>query len=678
MNWTVTASRLGILIFLGLSVLACDNDRRSVGLFSVDQRAQISGFQADLPAQILQIWENDALPETQPLSEKIPKACDDNVLCEVAAQWFQSHDEQRVLVSENFAIGPNASALVEHLSRIHAHALPRQLFAVDEIEALLHELATIPARDHWEAQLVLNEELLDAAGAHFRAIHRRHSVEVGELVEWLADADDPALRQLRSDLLEDRASRVAQADSLEWLLTLAWLRYADIQRASNVEYWDEATLLEAGIVVVHPDAPVSEDEEEVVTMPKTIEAWRVGTDPDLVEAAKNGLRQRSLTNYVNELESDNFEEVLAALEPPFEQYAALKQSFADYLELASKGGWLTDLEFERPLRVGQSHAEIPRLRERLRAEGFEVEESESLVFDAGLSSALKHYQFTHQLEESGRLQESVVRSLNRSVETRIAELAVAMQDWRQVPMAREFDGYRIQVNIPDFHAEVWDGDELLSRFRVVVGRYSRDGSEVETKTPLFSDRLSTIVLNPFWNVPQSIATHDLLPKAEEDPEFFELNNYEVRQIGHRTFIRQRPGPGNALGAVKFLFPNEFAVYMHDTPTKHLFGRHIRAFSYGCIRVQNPMNFAEMLIQRDKGWSLRETKRYIERAYARTDDEIYIQLASPVPVHLYYVAVNVVDGVPHFLADIYRTLGERVAENESYVEEWLQAVEAVLP
>jgi len=668
-KWTVFAAQLALLASLSTAIVACGKGESNM-IFSVNQQAHVESLVPTLPASVVELWR-DELPASTPESviEARPERCPE-LACKVAETWLKEQGGQRVLVEADYALSPAAEALMSLLSELHLHALPRDRFQVDAIEAHWEHLQKRWDDADWAAQIQIEEPLVVAAGLHFREQSRREPADPEGVARWFALSDHVELQRLREDFRHANDALEKEANALEWLLTVAWLEYVDIMHGSNIHYWDKDTLFEVGLIVVDPDHVVSEDEEEVVTMPKTTTASRAGVADEEVQRMTDLLRVRRMKEELQQLTTSTLKERAAALEPPFEHYAALKAAFADYLELAEAGGWVTDLAIEREIRPGQRHAEMPRLRERLRAEGFEIESSDSTVFDAKLVAAIKDYQFTHQLDENGRLTAPTVNSLNRSVETRLGEIAVAMQGWRLNPIGRDHNGYRIEINVPDFHAEVWDGEELLTRFRVVVGRFSREGATVTTKTPLFSDMLSRIVLNPYWNVPQSIVIHELLPKEAEEPGYLESQNYEVRERGSRTFIRQRPGPGNALGRVKFLFPNEYAVYMHDTPSKSLFGRSIRAFSHGCIRVQEPMDLAELLISRDRGWTIRETKTFINRAFRRNDGESYVNLEHEVPVHLYYVGVNVVEGRPHFLADIYRELGESIVENEAYVAEWL--------
>lgn len=668
--------RSAALFLLVLGLAACRGDGTGGGWFSVDQREALAEFEATLPARLIERWSAAPLPEETQLAAVEPADCP-AIYCELLREWYAARGHERALVGAGDALTTSGAQLLDLLGELHLHALPRADYYVDEIEALRSELRGIVEAEAQEAPPQIDEALLVEAAQYFHALDRRRAVSEEAALAWLDAQETPELVARREGLWAHHAQREHLANQLEWHMAIAWLAYADTQRARNVHYWDEPTLVMAGVVVIDPEAPVTEGEAEAHTLPKTIAAERTGVAPELLEDRRKVLRVRRLQTYVDALDSDAIGELGRSLDPPFEQYAELRASLARYLAFARAGGWETELEIPRALRRGMRADVLPRVRARLQAEGYITASNDELEdptrFDATLDAAIRDYQRTHQFDENGRLTANVLASMNRSVETRIAEIAVALEDWRMNPMGRDYAGYRIEINVPDFHAEVWDGDTRLSRFRVVVGRYSRDGAVVETKTPLFSDRLSRVVFNPYWYIPQSIMHHEIFPQMEEDPEFLEANNYELRELGNFTYIRQLPGPGNALGEVKFLFPNEYAVYMHDTPTKHLFGRSTRAFSHGCIRVQDPMDFAELLLSRDRDWTVEQARYFIRREQRRREGEIEVELRAPVPVHIRYMGVNVVDGAPHFLADVYRTLGDRVDAQLVHVEEWTRAV-----
>jgi murein L,D-transpeptidase YcbB/YkuD len=211
-----------------------------------------------------------------------------------------------------------------------------------------------------------------------------------------------------------------------------------------------------------------------------------------------------------------------------------------------------------------------------------------------------------------------------------------MERWRWEP--REFGSRYIYVNIPEFLVRVIDNGRLAHEERIVTG-------SPQHRTPIFSDEMEYVVFNPYWNVPESIMLKEILPAARRNPEFFARNHLEVVWQGKRTVdpymvdwqevnptkvsLRQPPGPSNALGQIKFLFPNKHSVYMHDTPTKKLFNESVRAFSHGCMRVRNPVRFAEVLLG-EQGWSPAKVRQAID-----TTEDYQVTLDRKVPVHIMY-------------------------------------------
>ena len=252
---------------------------------------------------------------------------------------------------------------------------------------------------------------------------------------------------------------------------------------------------------------------------------------------------------------------------------------------------------------------------------------------------------------------------------RIKQVELNMERWRWLP--RERTATRIVVNIPAFRLDVWEGDAVALSMRVVVGKK-------ETPTPIFIDTLTHVVFSPYWNVPSTIAKDETLPSALRDPSFLRRTNMEVLddkgavvdagsidldRAGDYRF-RQRPGKGNALGLVKFMFPNEFNVYLHDTPADSLFARATRSFSHGCVRVEQPQALAEYLLKDRPEWT---GEKIVEAMHA--GEERTVKLREPVPVYIGYWTVDISpDGKAAFLPDVYgldarqaAALNERVVQ-----------------
>lgn len=220
----------------------------------------------------------------------------------------------------------------------------------------------------------------------------------------------------------------------------------------------------------------------------------------------------------------------------------------------------------------------------------------------------------------------------------LAEIIANMERWRWLPSDLGPD--RIEVNLPEYTARVFRKGQLVYSTRVIIGKRS-------TPTPLFSNQMVYLIVNPSWHVPDSIVNNEILPKLAEDPDYATRNGYEITELDTgRISIRQPPGTGNALGLVKFMFPNEHAIYLHDTPNKKLFAHSQRAFSHGCIRVQNPFELAAILLD-DGQYSEDRLKEMIGRG------ERLIPLKAPVPIHLTYFTLRVDEnGEIERIPDVY--------------------------
>jgi murein L,D-transpeptidase YcbB/YkuD len=273
--------------------------------------------------------------------------------------------------------------------------------------------------------------------------------------------------------------------------------------------------------------------------------------------------------------------------------------------------------------------------------------------------------------------------LNKPATQRWNQIRLALQRWRESNIGA--DSHYVHVNIPDFHAEVWrDGDRKL-RIRAIVGQSTKKKNEETGEvrypraTPSFSDELEYLVLNPYWNVPESIRKNELKPRLEENPDYYEEEGFEVvvDDNGYK-FVRQKPGPKNALGKVKFLFPNSHSVYMHDTPTKSLFDKPRRAYSHGCIRLQKPMELMHYLLDLDGRWTGEKRKKQLEEWFAK-DTEKWLSLKQSLPVHLEYYVVRVDDeGHANFLSDLYGKDAPRMEGIEKRLSGYPDGYDLVVP
>lgn len=389
-------------------------------------------------------------------------------------------------------------------------------------------------------------------------------------------------------------------------------------------------------------------------------------------------------------------ELMAALEPGHPQYKKLLAERERYQEIAESGGW--ERVAKTALNPGARSANVAKLRQRLAAEGLlpaaRIDAPEELdadnqpaeqrdgqrdeqgrddapdLVDDELIEAVKAYQETHQFEATGEPDNIFWRSLNVPVQRRIRQIELSMQRWRETQYRDEAN--YIMVNIPDFHAEVFRDYERQLRFRVVVGNAKRV-CDPETKqwtyphaTPIMMASLDHMIFNPYWYVPQSIVKNELEPKMSRDPDYLEKNGYEVVTMNGRETIRQVPGPDNALGLVKFIFPNADNIYMHDTPTKRYFDFKMRAFSHGCVRVHEPEKLATFLLEHNEKDETFDTEELLA-----SDRQKYIELGDKMPVFIEYKTVHVDDeGRANFLADIYRDDQLKLIEDPEEREEYL--------
>ena len=352
--------------------------------------------------------------------------------------------------------------------------------------------------------------------------------------------------------------------------------------------------------------------------------------------------------------------VLSTMRPADAGYDTLVSELARYRQIEERGGWPTIPESPR-LRPGVVHAAVAVLRQRLALEGYsarpDVARPDS--FDSALAAAVAEYQVRHGLPVDSAIGPATRRALAVSAGRRADQVAANLERLRWLPP--QLPGRRIVVNIPAYRLEAFDGDRPVLAMRVVVG------DELDGKnTPIFADSMQFVEFGPYWNVPEKIAIEEILPNARENPGYLEANEYEVVSgegedppvvrpasltpediTAGRYRIRQRPGEKNALGHVKFLFPNDFAVYLHDTPSRSLFAANSRAASHGCVRVEDPAALARFVLQDQNEW----TAARIDEALAAGKRE-RITLKRSIPVYLVYLTTFVSEGIVNFRDDIY--------------------------
>ncbi|MBB3046471.1 murein L,D-transpeptidase YcbB/YkuD [Litorivivens lipolytica] len=369
-------------------------------------------------------------------------------------------------------------------------------------------------------------------------------------------------------------------------------------------------------------------------------------------------RERDLATYFLEQKDSDIARSLEALAPAQPRYHRLREALIRYEIIAREGAW-SQVPPGPAMKPGERSSRIASLRERLIASGDLVDlDGDPDFYNDALLQAVKTFQRRANLEPDGIVGPSTLRKLNLSAAERVQQIKVNLERWRWLP---DDLGHRhIRVNIADYRLETHEGAEVTEIYDVVVGRPYR-------QTPVFSGSMSYLVLNPWWETPRKLARLDLLPKFQADPGIFTDMGYQILDTDGRPIdpgsvdwqsvsssrfpyrVRQSPGAKNALGRVKFMFPNEHQVYLHDTPSRDLFSKTRRDFSSGCIRVNDPLDLAVWVLQGSPGWGRKKIEDIVE-----SGKETTVRLAQKVPVHLLYwtVVVNDETGDIRFVEDIY--------------------------
>ncbi len=370
-------------------------------------------------------------------------------------------------------------------------------------------------------------------------------------------------------------------------------------------------------------------------------------------------RERNLVEHLEHaLSVAEIQKSLLELEPDAPAYAILKKALVTYRDAAHEGGW-ESLAEGKPLKTGDSGPRVTALSNRLHATGLLTGNAgPEVIFDAVMEKAVADFQRRIGLEPDGVVGAVTLRELNKSPAQRIDQIRANLERWRWLP--EQLGSTHIRVNIAGYGLDAYVDNKIVSSHDVIVGRTYR-------KTPVFSGEISYVVFNPWWETPDSLARLDKLPAFRKDPGVIKKLGFEIldRQgnavnpdtvnwnsysNSHFPFrLRQRPGPQNALGQVKIMFPNKHNVYLHDTPTRLLFSKTERAFSSGCVRVSNVIDLTQWLLGDTPGWD----RQKIDSQLAGTG-EIRVNLKNKIPVHiLYFTAAVSEDGELRLLNDIYQ-------------------------
>jgi murein L,D-transpeptidase YcbB/YkuD len=355
--------------------------------------------------------------------------------------------------------------------------------------------------------------------------------------------------------------------------------------------------------------------------------------------------------------------VLDGIEPPFATYRRTEQALARYVQLAREDDSEKLPTPPKPIDPGQTYAGVPRLVRLLTLVGDlppGTQPHDSQIYDATLAEGVRRFQRRHGLDDDGRIGPTTINQLNVPLSDRVRQLQLTLERWRWLPT--EFSAPPIIVNIPDFRLRALDeNNKVTLEMRVVVGK------AMSTQTPVFTRDMTFIVLRPYWNVPPGILRRSTIPAIKRDRNYVAKQNFEITTLDGKVVtsgpvsydvlaqlqagklaIRQKPGANNALGLVKLMFPNEYSVYLHSTPSTELFSQSRRDFSAGCIRVEKPAELTTWVLRNNPGWTLDRVQQGMQSG----KDNVTVTLARVVPVFIVYGTAIAYENEVHFYDDIY--------------------------
>lgn len=351
-------------------------------------------------------------------------------------------------------------------------------------------------------------------------------------------------------------------------------------------------------------------------------------------------------------------------EPVNSYYSKLKEKLRLYRNIQKKGGFPIIKMKEEFLFKTESDSVLIQVKERLFLSGDLKINDNNVLYTMKLANAISNFQQRVGLPKNGKLDFKTIAEMNKTVDFRIKQILVNLERLRWIPDTMEND-YLI-VNIPEYKLHVIENDKLLWEANVIVGKEAK-------RTSIFRGNIARIVLNPYWNIPNSIINEEILPKLKKNSSYLDHNNMEVvagkkvidaSKIDWNKYtknipyqIRQKPGIDNDLGKMKFLFPNNFDIYLHDTPSKELFNQSHRDFSHGCIRVENPKKLALYLLQNNTIWNEEKVNQTLE---TNTETEISVRPKMPVYIVYFTAWVDSKNNL-NFRNDIYN-LDEQLAKN----------------
>ena len=372
--------------------------------------------------------------------------------------------------------------------------------------------------------------------------------------------------------------------------------------------------------------------------------------------------KKNLTNiFQTILSDDSLKGFVDALQPHHPGYLRLREALSTYSNIKKSGCW-PEVPARRKMQKGDQGTWISVLRSRLIISGDLPESTHSNpnYFDDVLEDGVRRFQERHGLEVDGVVGLKTLAALNVPVEDRITQIRLNMERWRWLP--QDLGERHVMVNTTDFKLNIIENEKTTESIRAIVGKRKRP-------TPVLSRKIRHLELNPYWNIPFNIALNDIIPSIKKNPDYLAENNIRIfenweenarelipesidwSQITKRNFtyrFRQDPSNSNALGRVKFMFPNKFSIYLHDTPSRNLFNMTKRTFSSGCIRIEKPIQLADYLLRDHPKWNLEKLIAAVNSKKNKT-----IRLSHPINIHiLYWTAWVDNDGIVNFREDIY--------------------------
>jgi murein L,D-transpeptidase YcbB/YkuD len=366
----------------------------------------------------------------------------------------------------------------------------------------------------------------------------------------------------------------------------------------------------------------------------------------------------------NVLNASDVSEVLQQVEPPYPGYKRTIQALQRYLELAKKSDNTLLPAIQKTISPGDSYPGVPQLFQLLRQMGDLPADTnvpaDGTIYQGAMVDGVKNFQRRLGRTPDGRITAQTLADMNVPLANRIRQMQLTLERWRWLPLSYQHSP--VIANIPEFHLRAYDENfKIALQMNVVVGKaFGHD-------TPIFSDTMEYAVFRPYWSVPYSISKAEFLPKLTRDPDYLAKKGFEVvdsrqevvasgsvstevlEQLrAGKLFIRQTPGPRNSLGLVKFIFPNNYNIYFHDTPEQEFFAKSRRDFSHGCIRLERPADLAVWVLRNNPGWNMDRVQAAMHSSATQQ-----VNLTHPIPVLILYATVIVTeDGAVHFYDDIY--------------------------